>query len=138
MAANHCRRTIRQLVFTVKRYYRHEWGDELARAFHRGPPEWLPGPRAEVSTNKKLVGNYLRVGYRARRFVANLQAAARIFIRRTRCRWRTISRASVVLPSEPLTASDPRSMRIRSVKLVANCEALLFQRPDDADPTRSR
>ena len=39
--------------------------------------------------------------------------------------------ASVVLPRESLTDLDPEYPN-PSVKLVANCETLLFQRPDDA------
>lgn len=39
--------------------------------------------------------------------------------------------ASAVVPREALSGLDPRELHA-SVKLVANCEALLFQRPDDA------
>ena len=39
--------------------------------------------------------------------------------------------ASVVLPRESLNDLDPEYAN-PSVKLVANCETLLFQRPDDA------
>ena len=74
---------------------------------------------------------YLRVGYDQRRFLAHLQTAPRFSSRRTKCKWRTTSplrwccraRASAAWIPE---YDDP------SVKLVLNCETLLFQRPDDA------
>ena len=45
--------------------------------------------------------------------------------------------ASVVLPRESLSDLD-REFKTDSVKLVPNCETLLFQRPDDAIHPRRR
>ena len=40
--------TIRQLIVTVKRYYRAEWGRRLAALFHGRPHRWLSRQRAQV------------------------------------------------------------------------------------------
>jgi len=54
--------TTRQLVFTVKRYYRPEWGDNWREHF---TVDRINGYLAHELKfdNQKLVSNYLRVGY---------------------------------------------------------------------------
>ena len=54
--------TIRQLVFTVKRYYRPEWGDNWREHFTVDRINGLLGHELKYD-DQKLVGNYLRVGY---------------------------------------------------------------------------
>ena len=56
---------------------------------------------------------------------------ARIFSRPKRYRWRTTSPPLSSFPSASLSGLD-REQKNPSVKLVANCETLLFQRPDEA------
>ena len=58
-------------------------------------------------------------------------SCGRISVPPRRCRWRTTSPRPLVLPRSALNDLDP-SYDNPSVKLVANCERLLFQRPDDA------
>ena len=80
--------------------------------------------------NQKLVCNYLRVGY-------DPDGAWRIYKLRPdfhpaeKVQMEDDITASVVLPRRALTDFDPEYDN-PSVKLVANCERLLFQRPDDA------
>jgi phosphoenolpyruvate carboxykinase (diphosphate) len=125
--------TIRQLVFTVKRYYRPEWGDS-------GEDGWREhftvdringylGHELKFD-NQNLVSNYLRVGY-------DREGAWRIFKLRPdfapadKVQMEDDITASRVLPRESLNDLDAEYPN-PSVKLVANCEELLFQRPDDA------
>jgi phosphoenolpyruvate carboxykinase (diphosphate) len=121
--------TIRQLLFTVKRYYRPEWGDRWREHFS---VDWINGYLGHELKydDQKLVGNYLRVGYDA-------EGAWRIYKLRPdfhpaeKVQVEDDITVSVVLPRGSLSGLDPEYAN-PSVKLVANCERLLFQRPDDA------
>jgi phosphoenolpyruvate carboxykinase (diphosphate) len=121
--------TIRQLLFTVKRYYRPEWGDNWREHFSVDRINGYLGHELKYD-DQKLVGNYLRVGYDA-------GGAWRIYKLRPdfhpaeKVQVEDDITASVVLPRESLSGLDPEYAN-PSVKLVANCEQFLFQRPDDA------
>src|SRR5437588_598717 len=54
--------TIRQLLVTVKRYYRPEWGDNWQPYFTVDRINGFLGHELKFD-NQKLVGNYLRMGY---------------------------------------------------------------------------
>jgi len=122
-------RTIRQLIVTVKRYYRPEWGDNWRQYFTVDRTDGFQGHELKFD-NQKLVGNYLRVGY-------DPNGSWRIFKLRPdfnpadKVQVEDDITASVVLPRERLTHLDPEYPH-KSVKLLTNCEARLFQRPDDA------
>ncbi len=121
--------TIRQLVFTVKRYYRPEWGDAWREHFTVNRLDGFLGHELKFN-NLTLVGNYLRVGFDA-------EGNWRIFKLR-----RDFHPADKVQVEDDITVSVvlgrshlPDVAQIpeqSSVKLVRNCEALLFQRPDEA------
>ncbi|MDP9112198.1 MAG: hypothetical protein M3O20_00790 [Acidobacteriota bacterium] len=121
--------TTRQLVFTVKRYYRPEWGENWREHF---TVDRINGYLAHELKfdNQKLVSNYLRVGYdpdgswRISKLRPDFHPADKV-------QYEDDITASVVLPRESLNDLDPEYAN-PSVKLVANCETLLFQRPDDA------
>ena len=121
--------TTRQLVFTVKRYYRPEWGEHWREHFTVDRINGFQGHELKFD-NQKMVANYLRVGYDA-------DGSWRIFKLRPdfypaeKVQVEDDITASVVLPRESLTGLDPEYSN-PSVKLVENCETLLFQRPDDA------
>jgi hypothetical protein len=121
--------TIRQLVFTVKRYYRPEWGDNWMEHFTVDRINGFLGHELKYN-EQKLVGNYLRVGF-------DSEGNWRIYKLRPDFHpaWKVQVEdditASVVVPRQRLGNLDSRYSN-PSVKLVANCEALLFQRPDDA------
>jgi phosphoenolpyruvate carboxykinase (diphosphate) len=121
--------TTRQLVFTLKRYYRPEWGDNWQEHFSVDRINGYLGHELKFE-NQPLVSNYLRVGY-------DRDGAWRIYKLRPdffpaeKVQVEDDITASVVLPASSLTGLD-REFKNESVKLVANCETLLFQRPDDA------
>ena len=121
--------TTRQLVFTIKRYYRPEWGANWREHFTVDRINGFLGHELKFE-NEPLVANYLRVGY-------DRDGAWRIYKLRPdfypadKVQVEDDITASVVLPRASLTDLD-REYKNGSVKLVQNCETLLFQRPDDA------
>jgi hypothetical protein len=123
------KQTVKQLVFTVKRYYRPEWDGNWREHFTVDRINGFLGHELKLD-NQPLVSNYLRVGY-------DLDGSWRIYKLRPdfypaeKIQMEDDISASVVLPRESLNDLDPEYPN-SSVKLVSNCEALLFQRPDDA------
>ena len=121
--------TIRQLIVAVKRYYRPEWVGEWQSHFTVDRINGLLGHELKFD-NQKLMGNYLRVGY-------DPDGSWRIFKLRPdfspadKVQVEDDITASVVLPRESLTNLEAGYPH-KSVKLLGNCEARLFQRPDDA------
>lgn len=121
--------TIRQLVFVVKRYYRPEWGDQWRSHFSVDRINGYLGHELKFD-DQTLVANYLRLGFdpdgvwRTFKLRPDFNPADKI-------QAEDDITASVVLPTKQLTGLDP-DYKTPSVKLVTNCEAYLFQRPDDA------
>ena len=123
------RQTVRQIVFTVKRYYRPEWGENWREHFTVDRINGFLGHELKFD-NQPLISNYLRVGYDA-------DGSWRIYKLRPdfypaeKIQMEDDITASVVLPRSALSDLDPEYGH-PSIKLVNNCETLLFQRPDDA------
>jgi hypothetical protein len=121
--------TIRQVVFTLKRYYRPEWGENWREHFTVDRINGFLGHELKYD-NQGLVSNYLRVGYdpagswRIYKLRPDFHPAEKVQVEDD-------ITASVVLPARELSHLDPAYAN-PSVKLVVNCEELLFQRPDDA------
>ena len=121
--------TIRQLVFSVKRYYQHEWGSQWREHFTVDRINGFLGHELKFD-GEKLVSNYLRVGYdpegswRIYKLRPDFHPADKVQVEDD-------ITASVVVPSEAMPHRDP-AYNNRSVKLVTNCESMLFQRPDEA------
>ena len=120
--------TIRQIVFSVKRYYQLG-GDDWRRHFTVDRINGFLGHELKYD-NQKLVCNYLRVGFdpdgswRIHKLRPDFRPADKV-------QMEDDITASVVLPRESLSHLDPEYAN-PSVKLVENCERFLFQRPDDA------
>jgi hypothetical protein len=121
--------TIRQLLFTVKRYYQPEWGNNWREHFTVDRINGFLGHELKFE-NQPLVSSYLRVGFdpdgswRIYKLRPDFHPADKVAVEDD-------ITASVVLPREALNDLDPEYPN-PSVKLVANCERRLFQRPDDA------
>jgi phosphoenolpyruvate carboxykinase (diphosphate) len=121
--------TIRQLIFTVKRYYRPDWGDNWREHFTVDRINGFLGHELKYES-QKLVGNYLRVGFDADRSW-RIYKLRPDFHPADKLQMEDDITASVVVPREGIADFDPKYPN-PSAKLVANCEELLFQRPDDA------
>jgi hypothetical protein len=123
------KQTVKQLMYTVKRYYRPEWGGNWREHFTVDRINGFLGHELKLD-NQPLVSNYLRLGYdpdgswRIYKLRPDFYPAEKIQMEDD------IS-VSAVLPRESLNDLDPEYPN-PSVKLVTNCENLLFQRPDDA------
>ena len=121
--------TIRQLVYTVKRYYLPEWGGDWRKHFSVDRVNGFYGHELKFD-NQRLVSNYLRVGFdedgswRIYKLRPDFYPADKVQVEDD-------ITVSVVLPRESLNDLVKESPN-PSVKLVKNCETLLFQRPDDA------
>jgi hypothetical protein len=121
--------TIRQLVFTVKRYYRPEWGANWRAHFSVDRINGFLGHELKFD-GQRLAANYLRVGYdpegswRIYKLRPDFHPADKVQVEDD-------ITASAVVPSEWLPYGDPNYSN-PSMKIVANCEAMLFQRPDEA------
>jgi phosphoenolpyruvate carboxykinase (diphosphate) len=121
--------TIRQLVFTAKRYYRQEWGENVREHFTVDRINGYLGHELKYH-DQILVGNYLRVGF-------DPDGSWRIYKLRPdfhpadKVQMEDDITASVTLPRESLSDLDVKYEH-QSVKLAVNCESRLFQRPDDA------
>ncbi|MDQ2949554.1 MAG: hypothetical protein M3Y27_27060, partial [Acidobacteriota bacterium] len=121
--------TVRQLLVTVKRYFQPDWGENWREHFSVDRINGFLGNELKFE-NLKLVGNYLRMGY-------DPNGSWRIYKLRPdfnpadKVQMEDDITASVVLPSKNLEYLDAEYNN-ESVKLVKNCENLLFQRPDDA------
>jgi len=122
--------TIRQLVFTLKRHHRPEWGDAWRTRFSVDRINGYPGHELKFD-GQRLVANYLRVGFepgdgswRVFKLRPDFSPAEKVQVEDDITASVVLPRGRVAGPGDPAAAG--------SVKLVENCEAYLFQRPDDA------
>jgi phosphoenolpyruvate carboxykinase (diphosphate) len=118
------------LLFVIKRFHRAEWGTDWRRHFTVDIVNGSPGHQLKVD-NRGLIASYLRIGidddgaWRTYKLRQDFIAADKVQMEDD------IS-ASVVVPSAQLAHLAATTAANPSVKLVANCEQRLFQRPDDA------
>ncbi len=122
--------TIRQLVFVLKRYYQAEWGDDWQARFSVDRVNGYAGHELKFD-GQRLVANYLRVGFEPDGATWRMYKLRPDFHPAEKVQVEDDITASVVLPRERV-AGPGDDLPNPSVKLVQNCEALLFQRPDDA------
>lgn len=110
---------LKELVFVVKRFYKPEWGKRWREHFSVDIVNGVPAHELKCD-NRKMVADFLRVGYDADGSWRTFGLREDFFPARKLPLEDDIT-ASVVVPAEP-----------RSVKFVKNCETRLFQRPDEA------
>ncbi|WP_040162419.1 hypothetical protein [Nigerium massiliense] len=112
---------IKELVFTIKRYYQPEWGEDWRDKFSVGIMNGRQGNSLRLH-GERIIANFLRVGFET-------DGSWRLFSLRP-----DFSPASKVQTEDDITASTvaPSEGGGVSRKYVQNCEQLLFQRPDDA------
>ncbi|PTY05232.1 hypothetical protein DB347_17335 [Opitutaceae bacterium EW11] len=133
---------IKELVFVLKRFYKAEWGNDWRCHFSVDTINGRPGNELKLD-GRKLVTNCLRVGFES-------DGSWRVFGLRSdfhpaiKVQMEDDITASVVAPSSQLgkellpersdrtTEDGTAPARGSSHKFVQNCEARLFQRPDDA------
>ena len=122
--------SILALVFLIKRFYRPEWGERWREYLSVDVIDGAPAHELKLN-QRKIVATYLRMGF-------NEQGGWRTFkvrqdyIAAEKIQMEDDISASVVVPVAQIEALLPVGRHAHSVKLVANCEYRLFQRPDDA------
>jgi hypothetical protein len=120
---------ILELVFVVKRFYKPSWNGNWREHLSVDIINGTPGNELRCD-KRKLVANFLRVGYET-------DGSWRVFGLRkdffpaAKVQMEDDITASVVVPAERLKNLNPEYSNL-SVKFVHNCEARLFQRPDEA------
>lgn len=115
----------KELVFTIKRYYKPEWGDDWRSHFSVAPTNGRHGNMVRLDGQKVLV-SMARVGFQPdgswRLFTLRHDYAPAVKVQ-------TEDDMTASIVTSPGVITGPEGL---SRKVVANCEALLFQRPDDA------
>ena len=117
---------IKELIFTVKRFYQPSWGKDWRSHFSVGIINGRKGNSLRLD-GEVIKVNMLRVGFEndgAWRLLSlrpDFSPAAKV-------QTEDDITASVVAPGGLESTPDSELSR----KFVANCESLLFQRPDDA------
>lgn len=119
---------VKELLFTVKRYYKPEWDANWRGHFSVMTLNGREGNEVRLD-GEQIVANYLRVGFESdgswRLFSLrpDFSAAAKV-------QSEDDITASTVVPGAALPGAEVSAELSR--KVVHNCEQLLFQRPDDA------
>jgi len=114
-----------ELVYAIKGYYQPEWGDDWRSHFSVGTVDGHKSNNLRLD-GEKVTTDLLRVGFE-RDGAWRLFSLRRDFHPAMKVQTEDDITASTVIPGE-LIGLDKK----RSYKLAENCEALLFQRPDDA------
>jgi hypothetical protein len=121
------------LVFVIKRFYRPEWGDNWREHFHVDLVNGRPGHELKFH-RRKLEASYLRIG-RLDDGAWRVYKVRQDFVGATKVQLADDIAVSATLPARSLQHPHPdmgHTLGHTAVKMVANCEARLFQRPDDA------
>lgn len=119
---------IKDLIYIVKRRYHNEWSQHWREYFSVDQINGSPGNELKFM-GRKLISNYLRVGH-------DLDNSWRIFQLRQdfypaqKVQVEDDISASMIVKTDHLSDLNPDYSN-PSVKLLTNCEARLFQRPDD-------
>ena len=117
---------IKELVFTVKRFYQPSWGQDWRSHFSVGIINGRKGNSLRLD-GEVIKVNMLRVGFEddgAWRLLSlrpDFSPAAKV-------QTEDDITSSIVVPGGLVSTPDSELSR----KFVTNCESLLFQRPDDA------
>lgn len=125
---------IRALVFVIKRFYREEWGQEGENAWREHFHVDLVNnhPAHELKYHRReLVASFMRLG-RLEDNTWRVYKLRQDFVRAGKIQLADDIAVSTTLPARHMAHPRPNSLNAPAVKIVANCEARLFQRPDDA------
>ncbi len=121
---------IRALVFVIKRFYRPEWGDDWREHFHVDIVNGHPAHELKFH-RRQLEASFLRIG-RLDDGAWRVYKTRQDFVGARKVQLADDIAVSATLPAGSLLHANPALAHATAVKVVANCEARLFQRPDDA------
>ncbi|MDG2323805.1 MAG: hypothetical protein P8M08_09810, partial [Akkermansiaceae bacterium] len=122
-------RSVRDLVFVIKRLYKSDWGDDWGDRFSVDLINGRSGNEL-IYHRQKMVTRYLRVGFEEdgswRTF-----GLRKDFAPAKKIQTEDDITASSVVPADQIEGLHP-DITQPSIKFAKNCEYRLFQRPDDA------
>lgn len=119
---------IKVLIYVIKGRYSDEWDSDWKNYFSVDQINGQPANELKYK-NEKLTSNYLRVGH-------DVDGGWRIFLTRqdfepsAKVQTEDDISSSIIVPADALNDLNPE-YKNPSVKMLTNCEARLFQRPDD-------
>ncbi|MBT8037429.1 MAG: hypothetical protein KJO21_07780 [Verrucomicrobiae bacterium] len=122
-------RSVRDLVFVIKRLYKSDWGDDWVGRFSVDLINGRLGNEL-IYQRQKLATQYLRVGFEEdgtwRTF-----GLRKDFSPAKKIQTEDDITATSVVPADQIEGLHP-DLNQPSIKFAKNCEYRLFQRPDDA------
>lgn len=118
------------LAFMIKRFYRESWDGNWRNYASVDEIDGAAGHELKM-LNRKVVASYLRVGF-DERDEWRIFKVRQDFIATEKIQMEDDITASVVVGAGCLSGCREGYAPQRSIKLTANCEYRLFQRPDDA------
>jgi hypothetical protein len=122
-------RSVRDLIFIIKRFYKPDWGDNWRDRFSVDLINGQPG-RQLIYRRQRLVTQYLRVGF-SEDGTWRTFSIRKDFAPAKKIQTEDDISASMVVPRSAVVGLHP-DVTNPSLKFVTNCEYRLFQRPDDA------
>jgi len=120
---------IKDLVLTIKRFYRPHWGENWRERFHVDIINGMPGYELKYK-KRPVIAGYVRLGY-AEDGSWRLFSLRKDFWPAVKLQREDDITASVVVPTAGIPYL-PERFSGTSCKFLQNCEFRLFQRPDDA------
>ncbi len=121
---------IRALAYVIKRFYREEWGNDWREHFHVDLVNNHPAHELKYH-RRELVATFMRLG-RLEDNTWRVYKLRQDFVRAGKIQLADDIAVSATLPARHIGYPRPNNLNAPAVKIVANCEARLFQRPDDA------
>jgi hypothetical protein len=120
---------IRAIVYIIKRFYKAEWGEKWQEHFTVDEVNGQSWHELKLD-GRKLIGSYLRMGF-SPEGNWRLYKLRQDFVAAAKVQFEDDITASITVPTASIPHPSPLIDQ-PSVKLLENCEARLFQRPDDA------
>ncbi|MGA0334099.1 MAG: hypothetical protein ACO3NW_09110, partial [Kiritimatiellia bacterium] len=120
---------VKDLVLTVKRFYRPHWGENWRERFNVDTINGQQGVELRYR-QRQVIGSYVRLGY-SEENAWRLFSLRKDFWPASKLQREDDITASVVVPADQVS-NLPAFYQGPSCKFVENCEFRLFQRPDDA------
>jgi len=119
------------LVYMIKRFYNPEWGNEWRKHFSVDETNGYPAHELKCD-GRKLMASYLRVGMNDDGGSWRVYKLRQDFIASEKLQMEDDITVSSVIPVSQLDGLNKEYKDEPCVKIVENCEARLFQRPDEA------
>lgn len=118
------------LVYMIKRFYKPAWGGDWRSHFSVDEVNGNPGHELKFN-GRTLEASYLRVGMQSDG-TWRIFKLRQDFVAAGKVQMEDDITASTVVPVDFVKGLNPDYHANKSIKLVCNCEAYLFQRPDEA------